>query len=625
MDEHPDFDPNFEPISIPDPGDIPALYAAANENPELFPYYRVAANWLVELSETSNPAPNLNDLEFQLTKRFFLEATFHLTRASGAPRLESIAVDVSSTLIRHVRFIVCIRGWATRFVQRLKEVQEARDTRNDTNGQAKSTLMSNQETQGYCASSETTSVVAMTRQQHSAEPRLPTLPPEIIYSILSIVAAQPEHYPPALATYALVNKTWSVAARQLLWKKVRLSDIRLLQPFYYSFAARRCSSLPKSLSSIAGLDVPMQLQELEIGCRDVSGVWELVLQRLFLFPNLRTLQLNHLVAFSKFQVLFTQPLPSLQKLGIIGLSNHSARDWNWICKPPYDREQARAFFSRLAHVEFLICDMIQPHSEFLDVAHHNLRSIMFPSQAPDTIITQFLAGCSGALTVVGISGTALSQETWEVFAERCTGLRALFLQECGHVDVEGFVAFMERRGPELRSLHLCGSLAFDDYTDDIDSRMIQSISTHCRSLEEFSLAFFANSLDEECAEFLSKRGKTLKKLNLLEVDLVYRPATIVERVATNCPNLEVLDLPVSFDLQKPTQEGVVVGLGTLATLFQKCKRLRSLGMVDEFGDTSSTSASEHHVEVEAKLRRIARPATMTVPRRFYNWTRYSSR
>ncbi|KAJ3080567.1 hypothetical protein HK102_002966 [Quaeritorhiza haematococci] len=610
--------------------------------PELLPYFQAAAKWLTGLSETPDPSPHLNDLEFTLMKLFFLEATVRLTRVSGSARRGTIAVDVSSTLIRHIRFIVCIRGWATRLVQRLKQVQEAREKNaNETNFQAKSVPIPDRETQGSNSPSGTTSLVAQVstsssetqsvvatkhhpRQQHSVKPFSPTVPPEIIYGILSIVAAQSDESRPlpAVATCALVNKTWSVSARQLLWKKIDLSDIRLLQPFYYSFAARRYSSIPTSIPPIAGLDVSLQLQELHIGCDDVSGVWELILQRLFLFPNLRKLNLIHLKALSNLQVLFTQSLPSLQELEIIGSFGISG-NLDWACNPTYDREQARAVFSRLTTIEFFNCNMGLPQPAFLDAAHQNLRSIHFPAQTPGTIIEQFFAKCSDALTVVCIDDSVLSRETLEMFAERCPGLRALYLPECNHIDVEGFVALMERRGPELRSLHLCGTVGFDEYAIDIDPRMIRSISTHCRSLEEFSISCFANSLDEECAELLSKRGKTLKQLNLLEVILDYPPATIVECVATNCPNLEVLDLPVSSDLQKPTQEGGV-GLRTLATLLQQCKRLRSLGMANEFESTGSESSEEYR-QVEAKLRRIAREPTPALPDGFYDWTRYESR
>ncbi|KAJ3091408.1 hypothetical protein HK102_000634 [Quaeritorhiza haematococci] len=146
MDEQPDFDPNFVPISIPDPDDIPALNAAAKENPELFPYLQAATKWFVELSETSNPAPNLKDFEFELMKRFFLEVTVKLTQISRSSSFQTTAVRVAFQLILQIRFIVCLRGWATRVVERLREVQ-ASDTQNDTNGQAKSMHVSVQGTQ----------------------------------------------------------------------------------------------------------------------------------------------------------------------------------------------------------------------------------------------------------------------------------------------------------------------------------------------------------------------------------------------------------------------------------------------------------------------------------------------
>ncbi|KAJ3085990.1 hypothetical protein HK102_013615 [Quaeritorhiza haematococci] len=249
--------------------------------------------------------------------------------------------------------------------------------------------------------------------------RLPALPPEIIGEIVSHVAAdellpgleRPDvaHRPTTLIACALVgNKTWSTLARKALYRRLNVSHASSLFKFTV-FRILSSRSIPGyTVSTVPDLESNTYVEEVELSCKDQSRSWNEVLPTLFLFPHLRSLTLSDLRGNDGLLPLLDQQLPSLRKLSMQADCNLLDGEWKWKWNfgRDYDREQARAFFSRLQTIEFM-CPMelntLRERPEFVETAHENLRSITFPFNTPDHISREFFGRCSAALVAVDLS------------------------------------------------------------------------------------------------------------------------------------------------------------------------------------------------------------------------------
>ncbi|KAJ3076010.1 hypothetical protein HK102_005498 [Quaeritorhiza haematococci] len=408
-----------ETTSNPLSNEIAKLKAQADENSEVQPYYNITVNWVTQTLAAST-ARTASDLHF-----------------SARPSQLGFNVGVVFQLIEQIRFVVFIRGWATRVISKQYQQNNPKDSQqtheahqdepqvDESQLQVQSSL--HQETHCDISLSRTLSPHLWS---HHIEGQMipfapstqqpPNLPAEIVRDILLYIAADelypaledPEltPHPTTLTTCTLVNKTWSAVATQLLWKRIKLSDISSQYPFYFLLLPRSedLGVLKNAASPLATLDPTIHLQDLEIYCGDVDHVWKLLLQRLSIFANLQSLTLKGIESFSLESVLFDQCLPSLQELVIIGRDDDE-HAWNWKCAAPsYNRTKARAFFSRLESIEYPDCRMDDGAREcprLVDSAHENLRSIYFTKYTPDAIIARFFAKCSNTLTVVRIQGT----------------------------------------------------------------------------------------------------------------------------------------------------------------------------------------------------------------------------
>ncbi|KAJ3083104.1 hypothetical protein HK102_001257 [Quaeritorhiza haematococci] len=292
---------------------------------------------------------------------------------------------------------------------------------------------------------------------------------------------------------------------------------------------------------------------LDLWCGE--GVWRTVMQNLFLFPNLRRLNLDSLHSADDLSVLFDQDLPALQELAIKPRKKPSARPsfgtWDYSYSPSIDRERSRAFFSRLSEVNFLsslITKGTVP-SLILDAAHDKLRQITFPPATPEEITTQFVSNCSDALSVLRIDMPAFSNSLSECLGTRCTGLRALDITCVEMIEPHGFECLMRVCGPHLIALRLGRA---EDEGEIMDARIIRSVTSHCRSLESLGVAVHDFICDTEASfkddllDLVRQCGRALQYLSLSVVGwegpLLGR--AVLETIANSCPNLRYLQTDI---------------------------------------------------------------------------------
>ncbi|KAJ3088861.1 hypothetical protein HK102_007758 [Quaeritorhiza haematococci] len=397
----------------------------------------------------------------------------------------------------------------------------------------------------------TTAVITKTRR------RFPVLPPEVVEEILSHVAADElphdldytfrSRKPTTLISCTLVNRVLSTFGRQSLYRRLKLSNAGSLYTFAFSSMLSARPDVPKIVSTVLGLQARSYVQKLELSCSDQSVVWDATLHTMFRFPNLRCLWLRGIGGIDKLHPLFNQTLPFLQKLLIHG--DACLGLWEWTSGPSYNRDQAKAFFSRLLAIDLYDCTM-DPNElerpEFVDMAHENLRSIAFPDYTPHPIATEFFGKCSDALVSADTRTSHFSQKTFETSTTTCTGLKAFAVTDTDHVDVDAFVSFIEKRGRDLVCLVLWPG------TDVENLRPImRAIMTHCRSLEALSLDGYGDEFAEDCIELISRLGARLNHLNLDLSIFEAQANTRLDRVADCCPNLERFEIPHNVELYVP--------------------------------------------------------------------------
>ncbi|KAJ3078274.1 hypothetical protein HK102_004609 [Quaeritorhiza haematococci] len=417
----------------------------------------------------------------------------------------------------------------------------------------------------------------------------PHLPPEIVQRVLNFVGAvelAPDRRgssstPTTLLNSALVNRAWSVFARKALLKRVKLAAAHTS----YNFTLSR--TLWARLGARGSREANTYIQELDL--KNISPVWDGVLRTIFLFPNLRRLTLGGLPGIDGLQHLFTQTLPSLQKLSIRG--NFVEPVWRWNYESSFEtsenRDSAGRFFSRLRAIEFGGCRMnlndLERH-EFVEAGHQKLETAKFPEDTPDPVAAAFIARCSGALVALDTSTARLSQTTLETIATKCTGLKALAVGPTKYVDINGLEYLIKTRGPDL----ICICLGTEPNT--LPRTIMQSLG-QARSLKALRLSAHGEEFEQGILELIPTVGANLKHLDLAgSMFETISTLALIDRVADHCPNLEWFGIPCTSQQQQEIQphpqqsttdnEGgsgsVLAPDDTYGKLLRKCPKLQSL-------------------------------------------------
>ncbi|KAJ3080476.1 hypothetical protein HK102_003022 [Quaeritorhiza haematococci] len=564
----------------------------AEDSPEVSIYNTIHLKWAEKNKCDRLTKASFDDLEHRLMRQFFLRAVNGLTKYKSHFDFSEEPVDPSI-------IIISLLSQARMVVKALTKVAKHHPVQDD-HQQLECSAGSDQQD---ATSRPATSIVV-------PEPyrRFPALPPEIVKEILSYVAADelkskydyPKTSPTTLFSCALVNKSWSSLGRQALYRRLKLRNVGSMYNFAFPrlWSARLAAGM---VPTLPGLEIHTFIQELKLSNLDQSDVWTAVLHTLYLFPNLRRLQLKDIRGIHELQPLFDQTLPSLQKLSLQGYSTSTA--WDWEGGASYNREQARAFFSRLMGLKFSYnCKMetdVRRCPQFVDTAHEDLRSIKLPDDTPAHITTQFLAKCSDALVAVDTSSAHLSWGTFETLATTCRGLRALAVGNTDIVDVDGLVSLIEKCGPRL----LCLELISEDRRS-IPRTVLRSVIRHCRSLEALRLEFEGKRVEVDCLELVSTLGRKFKQLDLYMTTFDVHANTLIDRIADHCPNLRHLGIPYTVELYVPNppqeqqegeeaqqpqpQQGITDVMGcevleqTFAKLLQKCPNIQTLHPFEDF-------------------------------------------
>ncbi|KAJ3079213.1 hypothetical protein HK102_003947, partial [Quaeritorhiza haematococci] len=289
------------------------------------------------------------------------------------------------------------------------------------------------------------------RSQQLGSAALPTLPPELVTCILQHLNASISWWIPRrvanLAQCALVKWTWYRATLPLLWANVRLDS----SPSKFRFLRGSLSICCVPKGNRLQYWPSAAVLELDFSCTGYQEIWRTLAQNLLLFPKLRRLTLRHLPSPSALSLLFDQDLPSLEHLSVQWeMDDDDIESW--------DHAGARAFFSRLASVDFNMHNYcVEGFDRCLDAAHRNLRQISFPEDIPNILARQFFDSCSNALSVVRMDGYGcpISGSTLEVLARKCEGLRALDVQYDEKTGIDAF-KYLMLRGSQIVALRLYG-------------------------------------------------------------------------------------------------------------------------------------------------------------------------
>ncbi|KAJ3084551.1 hypothetical protein HK102_000620 [Quaeritorhiza haematococci] len=152
------------------------------------------------------------------------------------------------------------------------------------------------------------------------------------------------------------------------------------------------------------------------------------------------------------------------------------------------------------------------------------------------------------------------------------------------------------------------------HNDDIDvfitRSIMQSIITHCQSLEALCFDFRRLESEEDCLELVSRLGGKLKHLELGGLVGVHAN-TLIDRVADSCPNLEWFGFPCTVQLYvpNPPQEQHEDHEGQLPQPQQ--------------GTTNNMMANEVLQETLAKVLRKCPTLRLLAPRGEINWSRFT--
>ncbi|KAJ3092642.1 hypothetical protein HK102_004881 [Quaeritorhiza haematococci] len=597
--------------------------------PRLAQYARIISGWNAHGRDNVSPLPHLERLEHRLFKLFFFDVFSALARLSEASRLQQELQD-----LKEGKGHICdLLKTSTFLMSSLLRLLQS-DNRLD-HGMG----------DDVCPSDFSCSTSALEKgiQQHVDVPvplpeiqpstsKAPALrrglPPEIVTEIVKYRHAL--HDSKSLAAFALVNRVWRSVAMPRVWKNVLLYSTERKFRFLGSLYSSVFEATTRKLNSLPCASVV----RLEVGAVDQHNLWHTIIENLYLFPNLRKLVI-WLPSVDDLSLLFDQHLPALQSLSVSGERGGTFDDpWgeygSWKYGPTVDRQQSRTFFSRLMEMDLSANQVSNQDVDcpaLLDAAHANLRKIAFPSSVPDSVAKQFFDNCSHALSVVKIvrMDPPLSRSTFEVLAERCTGLRALHIFDAEEADVDGFEHLMNLRGPQMIALEL----GWVDGSMSVDPRMVRSIATHCRSLQYLSIRVDPTltatpSLGTDIVDLIQRCGRSLQVfyLCIIEYDIA-QPSNITENVliqtiAECCPDLVGAKLYLSGDTE-------VIALGryteeTLAKLVGRCGKLEAFDITDDLR-LALFRNSQLRASIHALVNNHAKTRFRT--ENFFDWERYS--
>ncbi|KAJ3086044.1 hypothetical protein HK102_013566 [Quaeritorhiza haematococci] len=592
---------------------------------------------------------SFDDLALRCLHHFFFYCTTVARLSSPPVDMDALLFGIDDLLSHSCHIVAFLDEVAVRAEHNVKEAEGGGNSTSTKQGVV-------EQRKGNRAPSSAVEVVAVpvrTPPEHKTKtptwngtnsPLVPALPAEIVSLIFSYVLGDgpdlrfepispSDLVPDTRLNCLLVNKLWSVEGRKIisLWRNVHLSDSEMM----YRFATSRLWMEPSIVFT--------SLRRLDICCNEPSRIWIRIVSHLQFFPNLRSLCLTEVTHLRDLIPLFWQALPSLQDLKLC--QYRSAQDeqedeqqlipWDWSLPSPNDHQFACTFFSRLK-VLHLECDMgfdVDECPAFVDMAHEGLRAIHFPKAVPDHLVARFFARCSRELSVVDISMPQLSLSTLEVFTATCTGVRALGMMDpCDDVDADGLASFLEVRGKGLVALDL--NLGAQTWSIDSYGGVIQSLINNCPSLERLCVAFRDSQFKEDSLEVVTKRGGTIKNLELSlpwAEQILTDSDDLIRLISDCCPNLEELHLPDLVNIHVPGTEGqsesdsnnekmsaTDVREETLAKLVDQCKDLYVLTVSDDF-DWSRFSDPE----LKAKVHKMT--DVLGGLEKYYNYRFYEGR
>ncbi|KAJ3092499.1 hypothetical protein HK102_006693 [Quaeritorhiza haematococci] len=367
-----------------------------------------------------------------------------------------------------------------------------------------------------------------------------------------------------LAACARVNKQWSSIARPRLWKDVSITRSAKVHAFFagclVSKLSNRITMLPYAKDVVG---VSAWVTRLTIPFIGEEGIMAVFFQQLRFLLNLRELQISDCPSYASLAPLFQENLPTLRQL-IVHMQGSLSRWWKKLPESSSSNfhANARTFFRRLSGVQFRRetndDDLPVTVSQFVDVAHENLRVVAFPSQTTDKVVFDFLGNCSNALSAVLLRSPALFERTFDRMSAICTNLQALSLDVIfgQFTHVHGLGNLIQLRGHQLRYLKI-GWLCDVDF--GINHQAIPAITAYCRSLEYLELSLALCDKEDESSphpdlylDMVRKCGRTLKFLCMFSS--FSRNEALLDTIAESCPNLEALIPPDNINILPPTKQ-----------------------------------------------------------------------
>ncbi|KAJ3085058.1 hypothetical protein HK102_000360 [Quaeritorhiza haematococci] len=408
------------------------------------------------------------------------------------------------------------------------------------------------------------------------------------FEIMSMIAKHLK-LPEDLVAFCLVNKTWAIVAREMIWLSPSMHYGQTARTYGFIFALRMRRSRAVTVSDSTTLTTPIPSFILQDPASFVVDLrFELSKTTVFLcqllprFVSLRKLTFGCMTCEKAIPLLAAYCPKSVADLQIhdvsyFNITHEKDARAALLEAPEYNSSAIKRFFSQFTNISWYTWDA-NAWFTIKDSAHDSLRVVKLPSVGSKRFILEFLDGCSSSLMAISLNH--LSKDILKLLGDRAPNLRACCFDAEATNDVNNNLAkFLTEAALHLEYLYLY-----------LPEKMVID-SGFCPSLKHLEICCgrFVSST-QNLRTFLGEVGPQLRSLivHLPPMPPYTTADEFIDIIASKCISIRYLQITANTPVAA-AENSRISERNVLSRLFKKSPAAyllwKKLAELRRFGDS----------------------------------------